>query len=222
MIEQTYDEIAHHFAAILREENGFKEEIAAVDEFLSLFPDKEKCRILDLGCGVGKHGRYCAEKGFKVTGLDISKNMIRLANEYNNDENYAKIDALQIADMCDFQTDEKFDGVISFYSFIHLTNEQAKKALNNLKKHLKKDAIIAISVYKGNRNGFCPDSLPEKGKRNLLLYFKDYQLDEFKNLLSETSFTVMKVKEWSDFDPITTTDKVLDSDVLFFIARYDG
>ena len=223
--EETYDEIAHHFAAVLREENGSKAEIEAVEEFLSLLPDKEKCRIADLGCGVGKHGRYCAEKGYKVTGLDISKKMIELADEKNKDSMYAKIDLLEIADMCDFQTNEKYDGIISFYAFIHLTYEQSKKALMNLKKHLNENAIVAICVYKGKRDGLYPELLPVlpgRERRKLFLFYRDYQMDELKKLIEETGYEEISTHEWPDTDPISASDKNYDSGVLCILAQYRG
>ena len=222
--ENTYDEIAHHFDPMLHDDNGSKEEIGAVEKFLSLLPDKQTCKIADLGCGVGKHGRYCAKMGYSVTGLDISKNMIALADEYNRDENYATIDLLEIADMCDFQTEETYDGVISFYAFIHLTYDQAEKALINLKRYLKKDAYIAITVYKGTRDGLVPELLTGKNRRDiqLYIYFRDYQMEEFIELFEKTGYIVTNTYEWADTDPITYSNKNYDSGVLCVIARYGG
>lgn len=37
--------------------------------------------ILDLACGKGRHAHYLAEKGFDVTGIDLSANSIEFANE---------------------------------------------------------------------------------------------------------------------------------------------
>ena len=221
IVKETYNEIAHHFSAILNENNSSEEEINAVEEFLGLLPDKEECRIADLGCGVGKHGRYCANRGYRVTGIDISNNMIDLANRYNNDEKYAKIEKFKVVDICDFQTEERYDGVISFYAFIHLTYEQAKKTLVNLKRHLKKGAVVAISVYKGNREGFYQELLKGRNNKDLCLYFKDYQLAEFKKLFDETGYILMNMYEWIDIDPIATTDIMWNSGVLYAIARFD-
>ena len=40
---------------------------------------KKNQQILDIGCGVGTLSLYCASKGLKVTGLDISKTAISKA-----------------------------------------------------------------------------------------------------------------------------------------------
>jgi SAM-dependent methyltransferase len=39
------------------------------------------CRAIDLGCGAGNYAFYLAEKGFEVTGVDISPTAVRLARE---------------------------------------------------------------------------------------------------------------------------------------------
>ena len=38
-------------------------------------------RLIDLGCGTGRHLAHFAGKGFDVTGLDLSEHMLRLASE---------------------------------------------------------------------------------------------------------------------------------------------
>lgn len=39
------------------------------------------CRVIDIGCGVGKYGVYFAQRGCDVTLTDISSGMLRLAAE---------------------------------------------------------------------------------------------------------------------------------------------
>jgi len=40
-------------------------------------------QLLEIGCGTGRWSRYFSEKGFKVTGIDISEEMINTANKKN-------------------------------------------------------------------------------------------------------------------------------------------
>ena len=39
------------------------------------------CKVLDVGCGVGKYGTYFAALGCEVTLMDISPEMLRRAEE---------------------------------------------------------------------------------------------------------------------------------------------
>ena len=39
------------------------------------------CKAVDLGCGIGHYAIYLAQRGFEVTGIDISPTAIKLAQE---------------------------------------------------------------------------------------------------------------------------------------------
>jgi len=55
--------------------------ITATNELIRLCKIKKGSKVLEVGCGVGLTSAYLAEKGCKVTGIDISKGMIRKAKE---------------------------------------------------------------------------------------------------------------------------------------------
>ena len=60
--------------------------------------------LLHLGCG-GGHNDYTFKKHFKVTSVDISKDMLTLAKKFNQEVNY------QYGDMRTIQLEERFDAV---------------------------------------------------------------------------------------------------------------
>ncbi len=57
---------------------------AALDQLLQALALKPGARVLDLACGKGRHSRYLAEKGFEVTGLDISHASILFAKQFEH------------------------------------------------------------------------------------------------------------------------------------------
>ena len=80
--EQThwFEPIAEHLSdAYLRYSftYGTKNEVECLMELLDL---KEGDSLLDVGCGPGRHSNLFAEKGLNVTGIDISKEFIRIAD----------------------------------------------------------------------------------------------------------------------------------------------
>jgi len=60
-----------------------QEEIIALDD---LFRNKKVKKILDLGCGGGRHLVYFAKLGYEVCGIDVSPEAIRLSQKWLADE----------------------------------------------------------------------------------------------------------------------------------------
>jgi len=63
--------------------NQQKDYMKVVDYIISLinkfFPYSKY--ILELGCGTGSHAIHIADKGFQITGIDQSQDMIYIAKE---------------------------------------------------------------------------------------------------------------------------------------------
>jgi tellurite methyltransferase len=87
-------------------------------------------KALDLGVGNGRNALYLLEKGFKVTGVDMSKEGIKLLREKFPDESKLK---LIVKDVTKFETEEKFDLIcaIGLLHFLELEN------INKLIKKIK-------------------------------------------------------------------------------------
>ena len=82
-----------------------------IPTLISLLPNLEGKRVLDLGCGMGEHCVDYVNRGAsRVVGLDISKKMLEVANKENADP---KITYLNIPMEDIGNIDEKFDVVIS-------------------------------------------------------------------------------------------------------------
>jgi SAM-dependent methyltransferase len=82
---------------------------------------------LDVGCGAG--GRFIKllqKKGFKVTGLDVSSEMIKLARHNHPQENFL------VQDICTFESEQKFDFILAWDSLFHLPFESQKPVLTKL------------------------------------------------------------------------------------------
>ena len=218
VVKKTYDIIADQFDPTIYPDHVSSREIVAIDRFISMLPDDTT--IIDFGCGAGKHGRYCAEKGanrgFQVCGVDISNKMIEKARECNNNNKYAKIEYLQVEDMCNFKYIKKFGAAISAYSLIHLNKEQAVIALNSFKQHLNNDAYLFLTVYKGKRDGFQKEELAPDYE----MYYRDYSSEEFRTIVLDSGYSIIEEYEWNDEDPITGGDPECDAGVLCIIAKY--
>jgi SAM-dependent methyltransferase len=80
-MEHWFEPVAEHLgAAYLRYSftKGTPQEVDFVVEQLQLAPGQ---RVLDVGCGPGRHAYALAERGIAVHGIDISERFIELARE---------------------------------------------------------------------------------------------------------------------------------------------
>ncbi|MCY1517287.1 dTDP-3-amino-3,4,6-trideoxy-alpha-D-glucopyranose [compost metagenome] len=99
-------------------------------------------QLIDLGCGTGKHAKLLAGKGYEITGLDQSEEMIHIAR-INSSLHFI------LGDITDFKLDMKFDVALSvFHVFSYLTeNEDLLNAFINIHKHLKEKGIFILDVW---------------------------------------------------------------------------
>lgn len=111
--------------------------------------EEGKTRVLDLGCGFGRHLIYLAEQGFDVSGIDISQEAVEMTKEKLEEENL-EAEVLQ-ADMKDLPfSDEEFDAVLAITVIGHATKPDIEETVDEVYRVLRND-------------GFFYGNLPSKG-----------------------------------------------------------
>jgi len=100
--------------------------------------------ILDLGCGTGLHDKELALRGYNITGLDLSEEMINIAKNNSNSK-------FVVGCMSNFELGEKFDAIICMFSALgYLTeNKQLEDFFNCVKRHLKPEGLLIIDCWNG-------------------------------------------------------------------------
>lgn len=105
--------------------------------------------FLDLGCGLGRHSIYLAQKGFEVNAIDLSEYGV------NHLKEWAKREQLDITagvgDMLNLPFDDDFfDCIIAFNVIYHTDTEGFLKSLNEIKRVLKKDGELFLTLISKN------------------------------------------------------------------------
>jgi SAM-dependent methyltransferase len=70
--------------------------------------------VLDLACGAGRHSILLAEKGFSVTGVDLSQNLLSIAKGKSRALGL-NIEFLK-GDLRNFEIDKKFEMVVNLFT----------------------------------------------------------------------------------------------------------
>ena len=188
---KTYERIARKYHSIHKN----PQEIAwLLDRFLKMVKGK---KVLDIGCGNGRDTKYMSEKGFDVTGIDLSSNMLKIAEKFAPKAKFYRMDMRKIG----FK-DKSFDGLWALSSFMHIPKSQAYQTLEEFRRVLKDDGIMLVSVPEGKGEKFVKKESYEGGKK----FFAFYRVGEFKSLLEKAGFEVCEIvkngakdKVWINF-----------------------
>jgi SAM-dependent methyltransferase len=103
--------------------------------------------LLDAPCGTGRHARFFAQRGLKVTGIDLNPGLIRIARGLDRRSRYLKGDLLELARPKSPYRGE-FDVVVNlFTSFGYFASEAKNRAvLRGLVRSLKSGGRLAINL----------------------------------------------------------------------------
>ena len=146
-MKQWYETLFENYAKSYDAEcyvHGTVGEVDYIEKELGF--DKSK-HILDIGCGTGRHAIELARRGYKVTGVDLSKSQLQRAKQKAQDAKleieFIQKDARQL----DFK--ELFDMVIMIceggFSLME-TDEMNFMILQNAVKALKKDGKFIFTT----------------------------------------------------------------------------
>ena len=82
-----------------------------LDNLLDHLHPKPDARILDLACGKGRHAIYLNQKGYHVTGIDLSPQSIAIAKESENERLH-----FAVHDMREVFRPNEFDFVLNLFT----------------------------------------------------------------------------------------------------------
>ncbi|HYU51023.1 MAG TPA: class I SAM-dependent methyltransferase [Candidatus Limnocylindria bacterium] len=143
-VRQSFDAMAEAYARAFADELSRKpfdrdrlDELAAATR-----PDG---RVLDLGTGAGGQiGRYLADQGFNVTGVDFSDRSIEIARRLNPGMTFevADIRSLPFAD-------DSIAAISAFYCLIYGTDDDVLAALRECRRVLEPGGRLLASVHGG-------------------------------------------------------------------------
>lgn len=160
----------------LYQDKDYKEECNYIEKLFKKYLLKKPKTILDLGCGTGNHDFILAKKGYMVTGVDLSGEMLKIAKKRRKEMNL-KVDFFK-GDIRKVNLKKRFDVVISMFAVIgyQISNDDLEKALKTAFNHLKKGGLFVFDVW------FGPAVLADKPK------------DKVKKIKHKNSLLIRKTK----------------------------
>ncbi|MCX2740638.1 SAM-dependent methyltransferase [Pontibacter anaerobius] len=175
-----------------------------MDRLLAHLHPKPTDKILDLACGMGRYSVYLSQKGYDVTGIDLSERSIKYAWQFEHERlHFARHDMREV-----FRPDY-FDFILNlFTSFGYFDNDtenvvalcatagslkpggklvidfmNTDKVINNLVAEEEKEVQgINFKITRGVENGFIVKSIRFRDKG------QDYSFEERVRALRQEDF----------------------------------
>lgn len=135
--------------------------------------------ILDIGCGSGEPiARYLIEAGHAVTGVDSSETLIALCRERFPAQSWV------VADMRRLDLGRRFNGILAWDSFFHLTQEEQEAMFARFAAHVADGG--ALMFTSGPRAGEAVGSFQGEP-----LYHASLDPEDYRCLLAAHRFDVI-------------------------------
>ncbi len=139
-------------------------------------------KALDVGCGTGgRFVRILQSSDFSVTGLDVSKEMIRLAGANHPEHKFLH------RDICSWETEEKFDFIVAWDSIFHLPLVMQKPVVSKLCQLLAKSGILIYTF--GNAEGEHTDQW-----HNDTFYYSSIGINENMQVLLNNGLSILHLE----------------------------
>jgi SAM-dependent methyltransferase len=137
-VEAGYDLMAEQYLATKNREDPLA--LTALGDLASLLP--RDAAVLDLGCGAGVPvTRWLSDKGFAVTGVDVSARQLELARTYVPEATFIKADMTEVT-----FPPGSLDAVVAFYSIIHLPRTEHPALLGRIHRWLRPEGIFLATM----------------------------------------------------------------------------
>jgi SAM-dependent methyltransferase len=148
-----------------------------LDRFLALL--QPGASILDVGCGSAEPiARYFIEKGCHVTGVDSSPALIDLCKSRFPDQDWI------VKDMRTLSLSRRFDGILAWDSFFHLSPEDQYPMFDIFRVHAASKAPLMFTS--GPAHGEAIGTFQGEP-----LYHGSLDTAEYRSLLHQNGFAVL-------------------------------
>ncbi len=132
-------------------------------------------RMLDLGCGLGRHSIFFAENGFEVYAFDLSESALeKLAEQIKKHKLNIHI---KLGDMLSLPyEDGYFDCILAYHSIYHTDSSGIKQVISEIYRVLKKGGEAFLTFNSKNSSSFIKN-IHRKIDGNTILKTEECELD---------------------------------------------
>ncbi len=181
LVQSGYNQIAEEYHN--RRVNRKDANVAFLDSLKDMLPTQGK--VLDMGCGGGVPiSQYFTDRGYDVTGFDLSEELITIAKQAVPQAKFFVQD-MQTATF----TPKTFALIVSFFAIIHIPREHHASLLKKMSDWLTDDGTILITLGGTNTEELLGDF------HGTAMYWSFFDKAENDKLLGQAGFEILWNKE---------------------------
>lgn len=144
---EVFKDYAYYYNAFYQDKD-YRTEALQVDSLLRKYGENIH-KIINYGCGTGRHDLELFRLGYQCTGIDMSPLMIEIA-EKNARERDVNID-FSVADIRTYESESQYDAVISLFHVMSYqnSNQDILSAFRSARSALIKGGLFLFDVWYG-------------------------------------------------------------------------
>ena len=138
--------------------------------------------VLDVGCGAGVPIARSLAGRHRVTGVDVSLEMVRLARRHVPSGDFRCADVMSTT----FEP-SSFDAVVALYSIFHIPQEAQPALFQRLHRWLRPGGYLLCTLSHQSEPGYTEDDF-----HGVTMYWSNYSLGEYLGMLAHSGFVVLE------------------------------
>jgi SAM-dependent methyltransferase len=197
-LRASYDQVAETYA------DAFSDELDRKPfdrELLDAYAERNRGQglVLDVGCGPGHIARHLHERGVDAAGVDLSPEMVEVAQRLNPDIRFdvGNMTALDVED-------GSLAGIVAFYSVIHIPREGVPAVLGEFRRAIRPAGELVLAVHAGTgsvrRDDFLGQPVPFEATF--------FERDELVDLVEGAGFEMQEAVQRAPYDDEAQTQRL--------------
>ncbi len=134
---------------LLYQDKDYFDEASYIEKLIYKYSRSENNTMLDMGCGTGRHAEIFCDKGWSVHGIDISKQMLEVAEQRSKGREGDL--SFSLSNISELSLNKKFDVVFSLFHVINYqnTNEDLVTFFKVAMDHLNDNGVLIFDFWYG-------------------------------------------------------------------------
>jgi SAM-dependent methyltransferase len=135
----------------LYKEKDYEAECDFLEALFRRYSGKDIKRLLDMGCGTGGHAIPLARRGYKVSGIDRSAEMVAIAEEKAASQGLSDRIRFETGNIRSADLKNTFDAAICMFAVIgyQTSNDDLFATLQTVRSHLKPKGLFICDFWYG-------------------------------------------------------------------------